>query len=341
MEERSFYTYKDSYKTFLWALLLPQVVSIVLATIFSFFYTSTEELTSSLIYLFVATILAQACFAFIVFYYNKKNKIGFKTATKLNNKCSAKNLIVCAVISVVAVFGFVNLINMINSGFASIGFNQTSYSLPNNTFYWFIINVILLAVIPAILEELVFRGMIFNGLRGRGFWFASVISTVMFALIHLSISQLIFPLIMGMIFCFVLEKTGSLKATITLHFCNNFIVLLISYINSLIGFDFTYISPNSALKVILIILIALASASLIFVLIEFCIKKPEKISIQDTNTPENNINVTMSQNNLNFADNLSNNLTKPDKKSQNKYILGSLCVGILIWLIYVLSEFFA
>ena len=74
MDKRNFYTEQDSGKVFLWAMLLPQIISLVFACIFACFYKTQAEMQSSILYIFVACILAQACFAFILFYYNKKIK---------------------------------------------------------------------------------------------------------------------------------------------------------------------------------------------------------------------------------------------------------------------------
>ena len=59
MEKRNYYTQTDACKTFLWALLVPQGLSLLVALIFSFFYKTPEELSSSQVYLFIATIIAQ------------------------------------------------------------------------------------------------------------------------------------------------------------------------------------------------------------------------------------------------------------------------------------------
>ncbi|MBE7075167.1 MAG: CPBP family intramembrane metalloprotease [Clostridiales bacterium] len=314
MEKRTFYNEYDSSKTYLWALLLPQVVSFVVAMIFSSIYKTTEEMTSSLAYLFVACILAQACFAFIVFYYNKKNKINFKVASKIQTNFSLRNLIGCMAISIIAVFGFVNLVTWLNSLFASVGFDISGVSLPINNFGWLVINIVLLAIIPAIFEECIFRGIIFNGLRGRGFWFASLISAVMFALVHLSMGQLIFPIIMGVVFAFVLEKTGSLLYTMICHLCNNFIVLLISYIGEINGRQVASIIVNCPLNAIIVIAIAFVAVVAIFLIVKFVLKPAQK--------KETTIVLTEQ--------------TKQDKKTQNLYIFGALLVGVVLWLIIVI-----
>ncbi len=328
MGKRNLYNVSDSKNVFLWALLLPQVVSLVIAMIFSFIYKTQEAMTSSLAYLFVSVVLAQACFAFIFYYYNKRNNINFKQATKLNFKCNFKNVAVCVCISIVAVFGFSNFINNISNLFAKIGFNSPEAALPINTFYWFLINVVLLAFIPAIMEELIFRGMIFNGLRKKGFKIAAIISAVMFAIIHLSIKQFVFPIIMGVVFSFVLEKTGSLVYTMIVHFCNNFFVLLISYITKVTNKNFIEINFTNSyfLTIFLSIIIAIIASLLIYLLIKFVLSNNQKETIGMDIQNENDA----------FVVNDVVNIQK-DKID----LTTSLIIGAVLWIVYVLCSLFA
>ena len=328
MGKRNLYNVSDSKNVFLWALLLPQVVSLVIAMIFSFIYKTQEAMTSSLAYLFVSVVLAQACFAFIFYYYNKRNNINFKQATKLNFKCNFKNVAVCVCISIVAVFGFSNFINNISNLFAKIGFNSPEAALPINTFYWFLINVVLLAFIPAIMEELIFRGMIFNGLRKKGFKIAAIISAVMFAIIHLSIKQFVFPIIMGVVFSFVLEKTGSLVYTMIVHFCNNFFVLLISYITKVTNKNFIEINFTNSyfLTIFLSIIIAIIASLLIYLLIKFVLSNNQKETIGMDIQNENDAFVV-------------NDVVSIQKDKID--LTTSLIIGAVLWIVYVLCSLFA
>lgn len=316
MDKKKFYTTSDSSSVFLWALLLPQVVSLILALVFSCVYKNQEEMLSSLFYLIVCALLAQLCFAFIVFYYNKKNKIDIKLATKTNFNLSVKNVAVCILISIVAVFGFINIITIISNALTNIGFAD-GVSLPNNTFYWFIINVVILAFLPCVLEETIFRGIIFNGLRSKGFVFATLVSSLMFAIIHLSAKQFVFPFVMGVVFCFILEKTGSLIYSMITHFCNNFIVLLISYIGNKTDKNIALLQiENTWLLVALSIIIAALAAVVIFVLIKFALT---------SKNAESNSN----------AQNNQGQISQSTTEQKQKSITMALVVGIVLWVLYV------
>jgi uncharacterized protein len=81
--------------------------------------------------------------------------------------------------------------------------------------------VVVIAVAP-LCEEIFFRGILFTVLRRRlPFWPAAVIDGVLFGFVHGSL--VIVPVLaaLGVMFCYVYQRTGSLFPTIALHSLNN------------------------------------------------------------------------------------------------------------------------
>lgn len=78
-----------------------------------------------------------------------------------------------------------------------------------------------LAVIPGVFEELLFRKAIFNYAKQFGNYFAIIVSAILFGLIHLNVQQCIFAFLIGLVFAFIIYKTGDIKLTIILHTLNN------------------------------------------------------------------------------------------------------------------------
>lgn len=103
---------------------------------------------------------------------------------------------------------------------------------------------ILIAILPAIFEELFIRKGIMGILESKGAIFATIVSAVIFATIHLNISQFIFAFLVGILFGIVRCRTNKLYPTMILHFLNNgaavFEVLM--YRHDTIMQIFTYIS---------------------------------------------------------------------------------------------------
>jgi hypothetical protein len=82
--------------------------------------------------------------------------------------------------------------------------------------------MLVLAVAPAVGEELVFRGVIGRGLLARHGWFwGIVVTSVMFAGIHLSPAQVIGVLPLGIVIHLVYAATRSFWAPMLAHFLNN------------------------------------------------------------------------------------------------------------------------
>lgn len=81
--------------------------------------------------------------------------------------------------------------------------------------------VVAIAIIPAVFEELFFRKGLINLTREYGDKFAIVVSSFLFAVIHLNLAQGIFAFFMGIILGTLYVKTGKLRYGMLLHGINN------------------------------------------------------------------------------------------------------------------------
>ena len=88
-----------------------------------------------------------------------------------------------------------------------------------------------LAVAPAILEELMFRGVIMQSLRRFGDTFALVCSSVLFSLAHHNLAQGPNAFFLGLIIGFFTLRTGSIKTAMLIHFVNNVLALTAEFVS--------------------------------------------------------------------------------------------------------------
>ena len=89
----------------------------------------------------------------------------------------------------------------------------------------------LIAFLPPIMEELAFRGVIFTGLRNSlGVAESFIISSFAFALLHLSLPALITHLPLGLYFCFLRHRSGSLWPAMFAHCLHNLGVILVDHL---------------------------------------------------------------------------------------------------------------
>jgi sodium transport system permease protein len=91
---------------------------------------------------------------------------------------------------------------------------------------WLLLLVV--AVLPAICEELAFRGFILSGLRHMGHkWTAIIISSVFFAAAHALFQQSIVACVVGLVLGFIAVQTGSLLPCILFHAVHNSMAVLV------------------------------------------------------------------------------------------------------------------
>ncbi len=82
--------------------------------------------------------------------------------------------------------------------------------------------LLVLAVLPALCEEITYRGFIFGGLlRNGGAMRAVLLSSLFFGLAHSFLQQSIAATLMGLLLGFVAWRTGSILCTMTVHVINN------------------------------------------------------------------------------------------------------------------------
>ncbi len=103
--------------------------------------------------------------------------------------------------------------------------------LENPPNFWGVLLV--MALTPAICEELAFRGFILSGLRHLGHkWRAIVLSSVMFGFTHLILQQSIQTSIIGVLVGYLVVQTGSIFPAMLFHFGNNALMQAIARLYS-------------------------------------------------------------------------------------------------------------
>lgn len=95
-----------------------------------------------------------------------------------------------------------------------------------------LLQILYVAAIPALAEELAFRGIVFGSLRKYGDGFAMVMSSVLFAVLHGNFVQIPFAFCMGIALAYTVIRTGSIVPAILIHFINNAMSCFISYFSS-------------------------------------------------------------------------------------------------------------
>lgn len=90
-------------------------------------------------------------------------------------------------------------------------------------------NLIVLAITPALCEELLFRGYFQRQLeRGVGVLWGIALSGVVFGLYHLRLTQVLPLSLLGVYLAYLTWRTGSLWPAIVVHFANNGLAVIVA-----------------------------------------------------------------------------------------------------------------
>lgn len=119
----------------------------------------------------------------------------------------------------------VSLLNTITMMFTT---NKVSGQLNSMNENPFLLNLFLVAVLPAVVEEITFRGILYNGYRNSTIKRAMFASAFLFGLFHMNINQFCYAFFMGIVFVLLREATGSMHSSMVVHciFNANSVILL-------------------------------------------------------------------------------------------------------------------
>ncbi len=99
----------------------------------------------------------------------------------------------------------------------------------DNTAVGLCLNILIFAVLPGILEEMLFRGYFLRLLRPYGTSFAIVTTAILFALMHGNILQIPFAFLVGLACGWLTVRSGRVWPAMMLHFLNNFMAEILSF----------------------------------------------------------------------------------------------------------------
>ncbi len=165
----------------------------------------------------IILLISQLVFFMPSAFYLLENKFDLKETIRLHSiKISTGILLVLFMYFIMPA---ITLINAISLKFTTNTIDTTVTEIADN--YPFIIGILIIAIIPSILEECVYRGVFFNEYRKISPKKAVVLSGLLFGLAHMNFNQFIYAFLLGMVFSIVVEATDSILSSMILHFVMN------------------------------------------------------------------------------------------------------------------------
>ncbi len=134
----------------------------------------------------------------------------------------------------------------------------------------FIVVLILSVLLPGIVEELMFRGVIQGAASAGGQVTAAIIiQAVVFAVFHVDILFLIAPFLAGLLLGYIRHKTGTVYAPVLAHITMNLTILLMKPLLPALTAEYVAEMTSNAVLYASLIAAAAASVALIPMLVAF------------------------------------------------------------------------
>lgn len=175
-------------------------------------------------------MLASMLLTFLIVHFGFRNKLCLRLHLPVKEKPRAKEVIACFLLGFGMNIALTLLFQLLGEWF-SINIGGGSFYLTREP----LTNALMLftVVIAApLFEEYLFRGVVLMTLQRYGSWFAIVLSSLLFALSHGSITQAVCVFFLGFVIGYLSVKSGSLRLAILFHMLNNAIALLPMFFSS-------------------------------------------------------------------------------------------------------------
>lgn len=224
------------------AIILLLSFSFVFSLVYTLFTLTISEEISAILSdsaVLCALQVAISVISFIGVFGITYKIAGYRISDLVPLKKTEKGLSLPVFFFGVAFCSFSNIAsNLLASFFYSLGIDYSSsdIDMPKGIF-GFLLTLISTAIVPALVEEFAFRGLVMGSLKKYGSGFAVISSAILFGLIHGNFEQIPFAFLMGLFLGYSVIITGSLRIAICVHFFNNFISVVFSFIPNSISVE--------------------------------------------------------------------------------------------------------
>ena len=206
------------------------LLMLIISLLFSLAFQNADK--SSLIIQIFSYLCAPLSVVGAIFLlsFKKKENVIKLLAPKKPNKIA---IIATVLITFGMLFGISEVNNLFVQFLNGLGFEIVEATLPKKSFLNVSSIIIFVCIIPAVFEEVAFRGIILKGLTNGGKTFAILLSGALFSLFHMSPEQTFYQFIVGVLYSLIVLYGGDYTLTIASHLFNNLFIVLNYYFFSL------------------------------------------------------------------------------------------------------------
>lgn len=229
------YSVMDANQSFFYVILMnvlaPFIFTVLLVGVKLLLAMGLSESIYNLIVAFMQVVTIPCLFIVFISIYHKKNKINIRIATNFDWRLNPVLVCICVLILVVAIVSFFPIINMIYSSIELAGYEMASgVAFPLDNWWQLCIGAIIYCMLPAIAEEIIFRGMVLKGTLNRAKPIVAIlISSLAFFIMHGNLVQTFYQIVLGFLLSLICYYTKNILYPIIFHFLNNLAVILLGY----------------------------------------------------------------------------------------------------------------
>jgi len=154
--------------------------------------------------------------------------VGKRPLAPIKNKCHPKYFLL-AILLQIGLFSL-SALNGLFLDFLGkfFGYKETPISLPSLSGAGFYGVLFTVALLPAFFEELLFRGILLDGVKKYGEIFAVLVCGALFSLYHKTPEQTMYQFVCGAAFALIAVRSGSIWPTVVSHFINNALIICLA-----------------------------------------------------------------------------------------------------------------
>ncbi len=257
---------KKIFKVNLYFLII-LIIEILAPLLLRPFYIKIGLLDTRLILLFNHLIL----FLLPAIIYLLLTKSSFKETLKFN-KLEWKNILLIILLAFI-VQPIMTFFSLISTFFFN---NEIGAFITEITSTPYLLLLALVALLPAITEEITIRGIVLSGYDNKNKYVAAIITGLFFGILHLDPQQFLYATVLGFIMALVVRITNSIFASMIIHFIVNgtsvTMAKIANYVTKVLSIsnettELTLKSISSSEKISLVIIYG--SIAIIFAAISF------------------------------------------------------------------------
>ena len=242
---------KDSALAFICSFIFYQLalfvfafISLSIASMFNSNASQFESFLDSATGVLLQTIVTDITLLLVFLFFN------IKKDNKIIEKPKTNKIFIYILIAIVCFFAINPFLCCIDSLLLEWGvtLKEFPYTLTNKNL---VLSIFSFAILPPVFEELLFRGLIFKGLKKHGKVFSIMLTSIMFAIFHMSYQQLIYPILFSMLLSVIMYYENNIIYCIIIHAVNNFLSLMLAQ------FDITLFVQHWAFVLFAILLVVI------------------------------------------------------------------------------------